>query len=356
MKMLKALKNNDGFTLMEVVIAMALVTLIASFTATAMTNTQRSVIASQQVSTDGNAALTDCENFLASDTGSGDSSGNYVLKRTDGQLAGFPPINLAIDRSIDSGTDVNYVAFKRAGESSTVSVGGGGETAEGGAGATSGSTDANTGEGGGASGSNEESAPVTEPTTQPTTAAPTTTTEATTQPTTAAPVTEAATQPTTDAPVTETQSEETTSQAVEQNGSFDVFFGGMESALGINKSNCINWGGGGIGILCSAQPDFTIKDDIVATFAYSVITDINQNGILVDPQNYNYVQFNRIHDNSWKYYSVTLHIATTDNSVPKFYVNGELVEGNTVTIKGDSMTKITGCEQAFYITGLTIAE
>lgn len=374
MKMIEKLRNNNGFTLMEVVIAMALVTLIASYVATAMSSTQRSVVASQTLSSGGDQALTDCENFLASDTNAGDSNGNYVLKKTGGQLAGFPDVALAIENGVGVDNDVKYVAFKRA-DGNENSALGGGPTGEGGGGAASGNTDSNTEDGnnGGGNGNgnskdedkaekesekeskkDEHEAEKESQKEEHEAEKESKKEEITTPPQT---VTEPPMQPTTSELTTEAQSEETTSSVPKIDGNDDMFFGGREDVLGINKGNAYyNWKGEFEYIPCYDKT-FNVKDDIYATIGWSCIKDIDQNGILLGKNHH--VRFYNIVDTAnygWNICNtVTVHIATKDGSVPTFLINGQIVTGDTFVVSGGGF-QIQALEQEIYVTGFSVTK
>jgi prepilin-type N-terminal cleavage/methylation domain-containing protein len=93
--------NNKGFTLVESLVALSLVTITATFAATAINATQKSVVTTKEISAGSDSAFSGCERFLATGSDKGKSDQEYYLKKTSGQLSGLGDIKLAIKDSTD---------------------------------------------------------------------------------------------------------------------------------------------------------------------------------------------------------------------------------------------------------------
>lgn len=305
--MKKLMNNKSGFTLMEVMVAMALVTIVATFTAMALTANGKSLTKTQEISKGSGSSLSECENYLANDAEHGKTEGDLKLKKTSGGLTGFPDITLEIKDSSETNasaneTNVKYVAFKRVGENNSA-VGGGGVSSDG-SGITSGS------DGGGDKDSGVDKEPEKHPVTEAPTLAPVT--ETPTETPTLAPVTEAPTQAATSAPATEAQTEAPTNSTPQQ-GAGSVYFN--KTSLK-DKTQPLGWRDGYV--LSGVSMKNT--DDVEMNVGYSVVSDVTTEGVLLKGSDSFVVDC--VHDSSWrgKYY-VTVYLTSESGGNPDCYVN-----------------------------------
>lgn len=109
--------NNKGFSLMEIIVALAMVTIIATFASTAIVSTKKSAARTAELSGDMDTAMRISENFLADGSQPGETGTSKMVK-TSGGMSGFPDIALTVKDSSTSTFDgesskVKYIAFRR---------------------------------------------------------------------------------------------------------------------------------------------------------------------------------------------------------------------------------------------------
>lgn len=283
--------NNKGFTIMEVMIAMALVMIVASFAATALASGQRSTIKTVDISKGGDVALSECENYLAGSE-SGKTDGDYQLKKESGGLNGFPDIKLEVKDTADNSNGVRYVAFKRDGEEHSDD-----EVAEG---------------GGGMLDTDEEDA-----------------TEAPTEAPTQAP-TEAVTEPTTEAP-TEASTEAPTEASTEDDstGTYDDFvtFGHEYKECDWDKNKYIT------------EDGYTYIDEAGNTIitGYNLVdkSDFNSHAIkLENGEGFN-LRYIKPGNTSITNYKIQFYITGNGGKETTFVANGVTYTGNTFEVDGN---------------------
>lgn len=330
--------NNSGFTLMEVIIAMALVTIVATFAATALAAGGKSFAKTQDISLSSDDSLSECEQYLAKDAEHGKTEGDYQLKKTSGGLAGFPDVKLEIKDSMDTSVgmgeaDVKYVAFKRVPkEDDSLAATGGGGVSDSGAGLTSGddidSGDSGESGSGGSEGEHTEDSgsgsdsdtgsivwkPVTEP------------------------VTEAVTEA-----VTEPQTEATTKS--------QLFNGGVSGAnladyIGKNNNTAL-------------QGEIKSADGISLNIGWSNINGVTSEGFIKLGSGQSINLLSPVGMKDGKKYKTILIFESSDGSIPKISDNGQQKSVKEYAIVDDGsgwrpIKNESGCE--IYLAGIRFEE
>jgi hypothetical protein len=357
--------NSKGFTLMEAIVAMSMVAVTASFTATAIASTQKSTAKTHEISLGTDNSFTACESFLAgSDTG---TEGEYKLVRSDDGygISELDEIKLSIydtysDESLSTNDgvtskNVRYVAFKHAPSDAfaptgnNVNVNGGGLTN---GDATESSTQEAT-----------EPPYVPEETTLFAPPPTTTTTETTTETTTQAPTTVATTTTTT---TTEATTETTTQAPVAPpNGNMNSFYANNNLVNNIPKHSWEDKYSPNSG----ARVD--LGDGLTGYLAYSVVSGIDSNGILLNQ--WENLQIVNLSQEGVDYPTITVYVSSPDGSTPTFKITYDekheynqwytgvmtvtkTVTGNSFTFTGNRFVVEPVDNKPIYVTGTSAAK
>lgn len=333
--------NNKGFTLMEVIVAMALVTLVASFVGSAIVSAQKNTLKTQELSAGMDDAFVGSEEYLADSSAIGSTDGNYKLTRVSGGLNDFPEIDLAI-RDSSNGTDdaVKYVAFKRSEDNENI-LGGGGSVSNSGGGVTEGSGN-NGGEPAQGGGIKEEEPPkepeMPEQPQQP----------------------EQPQEP--EQPQTPQQPEIPDTPQIpnggenpenSDRGGKDFFFGYRHPDMKDHFKHYDWWRGH----IVDDRPPLDLGDGIVTIMEWSKFGDWNTNGILVTTDSE--LRLGQIHDEKWNCnYRLVIHSVAADGSNGAFYeVNGVKVKAGgsyTVPTNDGGGVVIKARNKDVYITGISV--